>query len=76
MDRIPCSDFKQIQHSQESQANFYKDPYGYGFKFKDFINVIFDYWTFNHLCNFLKLGQNPYWKMLLLDGMVKSIWKS
>ncbi len=43
MDRIPCSDFKQIQHSQESQANFYKDPYGYGFKFKDFINVIFDY---------------------------------
>jgi hypothetical protein len=66
---------KYNTHKSHKQV-FINDPYGYGFKFYDFISVIFDYWNFNHLCNFLKLSQNPYWKMLLLVGMVKSIWKS
>jgi hypothetical protein len=43
---------------------------------KVFIRVIFDYLSFNHLWNLLKLCQNPYWKMLLLVCMVKSLWKS
>ncbi len=41
---------------------------------KVFISVIFDYFSFNHLWNLLKLGQNPCWKILLLVSMVKSIW--
>jgi hypothetical protein len=44
--------------------------------FKVFIRSIFDYLSFKHLWNLLKLGQNPYWKMLLLARMVKSLWKS
>jgi len=44
--------------------------------FKAFISVIFDYFSFSHLWNLLKLGQNPYWKMWLLVSMVKSFWKS
>ncbi len=28
------------------------------------------------LWNLLKLDQNSYWKMLLLNGMVKALWKS
>ncbi len=41
---------------------------------KVFIGVIFDYFSFSHLGNLLKLNQNPCWKILLLVGMVKSLW--
>jgi hypothetical protein len=43
---------------------------------KVFISAIFDYFSVNHLWNLLKLGQNPCWKILLLIGMVKLVWKS
>jgi hypothetical protein len=41
-----------------------------------FMSVIFDYDSFIHLWNLLKLNQNPYWKMSLLVNMVTSLWKS
>jgi hypothetical protein len=33
---------------------------------KIFISGFFDYLSFNHLLNLLKLAQNPCWKMSLL----------